>query len=64
MKRDQTICPNCGSGDIEFLLRRPPTTTATAGDDLFAGVPSANRHCFVCGIRWETDEIDLESRTA
>ena len=58
MKRDQSICPNCGSGDIEFLLR-PPT-----GDDPFAGVPAANRHCFVCGIRWEVDELDLEPKTA
>jgi len=58
MKRDQSICPNCGSGDIEFLLRRP------SGDDLFAAVPAANRHCFVCGIRWETDEIELDTQTA
>jgi hypothetical protein len=58
MKRDQGICPNCGSGDIEFLLRRPDS------DDLFSSVPSANRHCFVCGILWEVDEIDLDTRTA
>jgi hypothetical protein len=58
MKRDHIICPNCGSGDIEFLLRPPPA------DDLFASVPAANRHCFVCGVRWETDEIDLGSQTA
>lgn len=63
MKRDQSICPNCGSGDIEFLLRRP-TNNDRAEDDLFVGIPAANRHCFVCGIRWETDEIDLESQTA
>lgn len=58
MKQDHSICPNCGSGDIEFLLREPAET------DLFAGVPQANRHCYVCGILWEVDEIDLESRTA
>ena len=27
-------------------------------------VPAANRHCYVCGIRWEVDELDIDSRTA
>ena len=58
MKRDHSICPNCGSGDIEFLLQ------STASDDPFSDVPTANRHCFVCGVRWETDEINLETHSA
>jgi uncharacterized Zn finger protein len=58
MKRDQSICPNCGSGDVEFLLRQ------SSEHDLFAGMPAANRHCHVCGILWEVDEIDLETQTA
>ena len=58
MKRDQSICPNCGSGDVELRLRRPEA------DDLFSSIPFANRHCFVCGIRWGVDDLDLDSRTA
>lgn len=54
---ERTICPHCGSGDVEDLM--PPRQ-----DDLFGTVPSAVRHCLVCGVRWETDDIDLDERTA
>ena len=53
MVTERTICPHCGSGDIEQLM--PPRQD----DDLFASVPSATRHCLVCGVRWESDELDL-----
>lgn len=54
---EPTICPHCGSGDVEALM--PPRH-----DDVFATVPTASRHCLVCGVRWETDDIDLGERTA
>lgn len=52
MPTDRTICPHCGSADIESLL--PPRH-----DDVFAAVPTAQRHCLVCGVRWELDDLDL-----
>jgi hypothetical protein len=56
---ERTICPHCGSGDVEALI--PPRA---GDDDVFATVPTAQRHCLVCGVRWETDDIDLGERTA
>ena len=52
MVTERTICPHCGSGDVEALL--PPRH-----DDVFVAVPTAMRHCLVCGVRWETDDLDL-----
>ena len=56
-----TICPHCGSGDVEALL---PGRQVGGEDDMFATVPTAHRHCLVCGVRWESDEIDLGERSA
>ena len=52
MGTERTICPHCGSGDVEALMPPPQ-------DDVFATVPTAHRHCLVCGVRWELDDIDL-----
>jgi hypothetical protein len=54
MPLERTICPHCGSEDIEALL------PSRHGDDVFAGVPTAQRHCLVCGVRWEIDDLDLD----
>lgn len=59
MVTERTICPHCGSGDVEALI--PPRG---GDDDVFATVPTAQRHCLVCGVRWETDDIDLGERSA
>lgn len=55
---ESTVCPHCGSGDVEQLL-----DPRLAGD-LFATIPSANRRCLVCGVRWELDDLDIDFRTA
>ena len=57
MVTEPTICPHCGSGDVEALMPR-------RHDDVFATVPTAQRRCLVCGVRWENDDIDLGERTA
>ena len=57
MVTERTICPHCGSGDVEALM-------PARHDDVFATVPAAHRHCLVCGVRWETDDIDLGERSA
>lgn len=59
MPIERTTCPHCGSGDVEALLPSRPSE-----DEVFAGVPSALRHCLVCGVRWELDDIDLTERLA
>lgn len=56
MTTERAICPHCGSGDIEALI--PPRT-----DDVFASLPTVHRHCLVCGVRWELDDLDLGERT-
>ena len=58
---ERTICPHCGSRDVEALI---PPRQVGGQDDVFATVPTAQRHCLVCGVRWETDDIDLGERTA
>jgi len=58
---ERTICPHCGSSDVEALI---PPRQVGGQDDLFATVPTAQRHCLVCGVRWETDDIDLGERSA
>jgi hypothetical protein len=58
MPIERTICPHCGSEDIESLL------PGRHDDDVFASVPTAQRHCLVCGVRWELDDIDLGERLA
>jgi hypothetical protein len=56
MVTERTICPHCGSGDVEALL---PRRQVHGHDDVFVAVPTAQRHCLVCGVRWETDDLDL-----
>ncbi len=56
MVTERTICPHCGSGDVEALM---PPRQVQGRADVFAGVPTAMRHCLVCGVRWETDDLDL-----
>ncbi len=56
MVTERTICPHCGSGDVESLM---PPRQVQGHDDVFASVPTATRHCLVCGVRWETDDLDL-----
>ena len=61
---EPSICPHCGSGDVEALL---PPRQVGGQDDVFAtgpALPTAQRHCLVCGVRWENDDIDLGERTA
>lgn len=58
---ERTVCPHCGSGDVEALM---PGRQVGGPDDVFATVPTAVRHCLVCGVRWESDEIDLGERSA
>ncbi|HUQ00201.1 MAG TPA: hypothetical protein VM093_07045 [Aeromicrobium sp.] len=61
MPMERAICPHCGSGDVEALL---PTRQPHGHDGVFADLPSAQRHCLVCGVRWELDDIDLGERLA
>jgi hypothetical protein len=58
MTTERSICPHCGSGDVESLLVPPRAS------DVFADVPTANRRCLVCGVRWELDDFDIEAHTA
>ena len=61
MPIERTICPHCGSGDVEALM---PPRQSQGHEGVFAAMPSAQRHCLVCGVRWELDDIDLGERLA
>lgn len=65
MATERTICPHCGSGDVEALMPPRHVPGQSGGhDDVFARVPTAQRHCLVCGVRWESDDLDLGEQTA
>lgn len=54
---ESQMCPHCGSGDVEQLL------IPRHVGDLFADIPSANRRCLVCGVRWELEDFNIDDRT-
>ena len=58
MSIEQSMCPHCGSGDVERLISPPRP------DDVFVDVPAAHRRCLVCGVRWELDSLNIDERSA